>query len=418
MRAFRMQNDFAPYYSEFLHGFVKGLQLGVQEEGWFQMPTRYDMGIIGALLVNKTPNLRNLTLPAGQFSLKPIVDLISRDPSLISNLESLFIESNVEDADWDIVTLEKFLTSPQLRHSLFQYGNLLDKSFPSTWKPKTLSAQNLAFHHCHIDGGAIQKLMKACKKVKSLTVRNFTEDPRDSRPPTKGVTQFDAAQGLKAALLHKNTLEEFHLEYDEYSAKRPKIGTFRDFSALEKIVISHSIVPPHPTFCRSLKELNFTDCKTSVREVVKNIAADCKKGLYPEFTKFRVLSLDITAPIKLPGQRIPPGQTPEECFHSIRDMFKNTKVDFEILPYRMPEFDDYDFDGEDSELSEDYEDYEEYPPGLAGLLGGLGGGARRGPMPPQLLEMMMRRAMQDPDFAHLAPRGGDDDDEWMSDDEE
>ncbi|KAJ5120004.1 hypothetical protein N7448_010673 [Penicillium atrosanguineum] len=414
---FRAQAGIGPEYSEFLHGLIKDLQLGDQEKSWVQILKNCDLGIIGALLVNKTPNLRDLHLPAGQFSIKPIVDLISRDPSLLSNLESFWVESDVEDAGWDIATFEKLLTSPHLIHPTFEYGNLLDKSFPSTWKPQTLSAQELVFHHCHIDGGAIQKFMKACKKVKSLIVQNFSVDPQDGRPPTKGMTQFDAAQGLKAALLHKNTLEHFHLEYDEYSAKRPKIGSFRDFTALDMIFISHSIVPPHPTFCRSLKELHFTDCNTSVREVVKNIAADCKKGLYPEFTKFRVLSRDITAPIKLPGQRVPQGQTPEQCFRSIQDMFKGTKVDFQIVPYEMPDFDDYDSD------TEDYEDDEEYPPGLAGLLGGLrgpggGGGTGRGPMPPQLLDMIMQRAMQDPEFAHLAPRGGDNDDEWMTDGED
>jgi len=114
------------------------------------------------------------------------------------------------------------------------------------------------------------------------------------------------------------------------------------------------LLPPHPQFPQSLRTLHITDCNSSIRNMVQNIAKDCKNGLYPKFTDFKVLAMDITRPIKLPGQRIPPGQTPEQCFLSLRDMFKGTTVDFHIMPYNLPGFDDYD----DSDL--DYEDYEEY----------------------------------------------------------
>jgi hypothetical protein len=149
--------------------------------------------------------------------------------------------------------------------------------------------------------------------------------------------------------------------------------------------------------------------------LTQNIAADCKNGLYPKLTHIKVFAIDITQPIKLPGQRIPEGKTPEQCFLALKDMFKGTNVNFRILPYELPDFDDYDdldleYD-EDLGFEEDYLEpgFEEHQPGT---------GPGSGPIPPRLLDLLMQRAMMDPEFAHLRPDEGSDGDSWETDDDD
>ncbi|KAJ5912001.1 uncharacterized protein N7473_001304 [Penicillium subrubescens] len=397
--------------SEFFKGAIQDLQLADQEEAWISAMEKSDLGVFGALLVNKTPNLRGLHLPGGQFSMKPFTHLFSRNPSFLSDLESLWIECEDEFSGYNIASYQEFLTLPKLVFPTFENGDLLDASFPSTWAPGTLMTEQVAFHRCHIDAGSIRKFMRACKKLKSFTYQNFSLDPHDQRTPsTRATAEFNAAQAHEAALLHKNTLEHFHLEFardpwdfenpEEYLSSRVKIGSFRDFVVLETIFLPHALLPPHPQFPRSLKTLHITDCNSSIRDLVQNIAIDCKNGLYPDFTDFKVLAIDITRPIKLSGQRIPPGKTPEQCFLSLQGLFKGTKVDFQILPYKIPDFDEYD----DSDL--DYEDYEEYP---------LGAGVPGMDRMPGLFDLIMQRALQDPDFTNLRSHAASDN-SWETDD--
>lgn len=94
--------------------------------------------------------------------------------------------------------------------------------------------------------------------------------------------------------------------------------------------------------------------------MVGNIAVDCQKGLYPNLTEFKVFSTDVNEPVKLPGQRIPDGKTPEQCFTSLRNLFRDTKVDFELLGYRqkrgLGDYDEYEGYGNDeSYYDQDYE---------------------------------------------------------------
>ena len=272
-----------------------------------------------------------------------------------------------------------------------------------------MNTEYVAFHLCHVDADAIQKFTKACKALKSFVYQNFTLNPEEARGPSPGApAEFTATQLHEALLLHKDTLETFHLEFSrdpweienvqEYLNTRVKIGSFGDFRALQTITIPHALLPQHPQFPSSLKKLRITDCNSSIRNMVQNIAKDCKAGLYPSFTDFKVLAIDITAPIKFPGQRVPLGKSPEQCFRGLQDLFKKTIVDFQISPYKLPdlpdldEFDDLGLDDEDF----DEDDFEfQLPPRLGGS---------NGPMPQALLDMLMQRAMQDPDFAHL--RGG------------
>lgn len=396
---------------------IKDLRLGDQEKTWVGAMESSDLSVFAALLANKTPNLRGLHLPGGQMFMKPVSQLFTRDSSFLSNLESLWIECDDEYAGYPIASYHELVTLPKLVSMTFEFGDLVDAKFPSTWAPGTLSAKHVVFHHCHVDAGAIQKLMQACKKLESFTFQNFSLDPHDRRTPMPGTApQFNAAQSLEAALLHKETLEHFHVEFardpweienlDAYLSSRVKVGSFRNFAVLESIFIPHALLPPHPQFPRSLQTLHITDCNSSIHEMVQKIAKDCKNGLYPDFEDFKVLAIDITSPIKLPGQRIPQGKTPEQCFLGLRDLFKGTKVDFQILPYKLPDFDDYGYGDSDLEDEDAYEYQlgEGGPPGM-----GLPG--------PGILNLLLQRAMQDPDFAHLVPNAASDD-SWETDDDE
>jgi hypothetical protein len=382
---------------------IKDLQLGDQESIWITAMKSSELSVLSALLVNKTPNLRQLHLPGGQFLPKTFTPLFGRDPSFLCNLERFWIECEDEFEGYNIADYERFLTFPKLTFLTFERGDLTGARFPSTWTEGSLSTEEVAFHLCHIDADAIQKFARACKTLKSFIYQNFTLNSEEARGPSPGApAEFNATQIQEALLLHKDTLENFHLEFSRdpwdienvqgYLDTRVKIGSFGDFRALETIIIPHALLPQHPQFPHSLKKLQITDCNSSIRNMVQNIAKDCKNGLYPRFTDCRVLAIDITAPIKLPGQRVPPGKTPEQCFRGLQELFNQTTVDFQISPYKMPDLDEFD----DLGLDEDDDDSEfQLPPRLGGS---------NGPMPQALLDMFMQRAMQDPDFAHL--RGG------------
>lgn len=398
---------------------IRDLELGDQEITWITAMENSDLSVFAALLANKTPNLQQLNLPGGQLFMKPFTHLFTRNASFLSSLGFLWVECDDEFSGYTIAAYQELVTLPKLANVTFEYGDLVDSSFPSSWAPGTLSAKDFAFHHCHVDGGAIHKLMQACKCLESFTYQNFSLDPHDRRILMPGTAaEFNAQQALEAALQHKETLKHFHVEFardpweienlEEYLSTRVKVGSFRDFSVLESIYIPHAVLPPHPQFPRSLKVLNITDCNSSIHNMVQKIAKDCKNGLYPEFTLFKVLAVDITSPIKLPGQRIPQGKIPEQCFLGLRDLFKNTKVDFQILPYKMPDFDDYGYGDSDLEDEGAYE-YQLGEGPLPGMPPGMGGGG--------LLDLLLQRAMQDPDFAHLAPNAANDD-SWETDDDE
>lgn len=413
--------------SEFFKSIIKDLQLADEEETWISAMKKGDISIFVPLLANKAPNLRALHLPVRKFSIQPFIQLFHRNPEFLSNLESVWFESDDELSGFDIAAYEKFLTLPKVTSSTFEYGDLSDTSFPSTWLPGTLETQDFAFHHCHIDAGAIKKLMQACKQLKTFTYNNFSLDPNDRRIMRAGTApEFNAKEAQEAALLHKDTLDLFHLEYsmeipdvddiEQLVSSHVKVGSFRDFSVLETILIPHASLPPHPEFPSSVKILHITDCNSSIQEMTQNIATDCKKGLYPKLTNVKVFAIDITQPIKLPGQRVPEGKTPEQCFLALKEMFKGTNVNFQILPYELPDFDDYvDLDDYDEDLGyeEDFMEpgFEGFPPGPDPDMGSI---------PPRILDLLMQRAMMDPEFAHLRDDedidDDSDDDSWETED--
>jgi hypothetical protein len=405
----RLPNEDAKFFTD----VIQGLYLADQEKQvWIPAVKKCSIGVFAALLVHQTPNLRALHLPGGKFFMQPLTHLFSHNPSFLSNLEFVHIENDPEEyaGGYNIALYKQFLTLPKLILPTFEYGDLVDASFPSTWAPGTLATEQVAFHHCHLDAGAIKKFMQACKKLKSFTYQNFTMDPEPMVPRTinrRATSEFNAAQAHEAALLHKDTLEHFHVEFyrdpqaletiestQAYLSSRPKVGSFRDFAVLDTIMLPHAVLPPHPQFPPSLNMLHITDCNSSIRNMVQNIAKDVQKGLYPALREFRILAIDVTKPIKLPGQHIPPGKTPEQCFRSLHDLFKGTEVDFMISPYEMSKF----LDDLDDDLEDDLDLEDEY-----GLYGPGAPGGRQGPRMPELFNLVNQRALQDPDFAHLRP---------------
>ena len=407
----------------FFEGVVKNLKLAQREEAWIRGLKTSDIGMWAALLLNKTPNLLDLDLPAGQFSLWPITEILNRNPSLLSQLENVGFECDDDYHGYNIGEYERFLTFPKLKSVMFEHGDLDDASFPSSWAPGSLNLTDVMFENCFVDAGAIKKFMQACKKMKSFSYENFNLDPEDGRAlDDSDVKEFNAVEIQDAVRLHKDTLEHFRLDFSrdlwamdspesiqQYNASHVKLGSFREFSVLQTIVLPHAVLQPHPKFSHSIKTLVITDCNCSIRDMVEKIAKDCKNGHYPDLVHFKVMALDITRPIKLPGQIIPEGQTPEQCFRSLQDNFKGTKVDFQIIPYEPPDFDDdLDDDGLDPYDDDPYEfnfhsdDEDEDDDGEFNFA--------EPPRPsqmPGLFDMVMQHAMlNDPDFGPILSRGG------------
>ncbi|KAJ5737743.1 uncharacterized protein N7483_002868 [Penicillium malachiteum] len=379
---------------------VKKLQLGPNEEVWQKTLALGDPSVFAAIITSMTPNLRSLTLAGGIIYDTPFSHLFLRDPSFLSKLTTVKIEGNEEFGGYNISYYEEFLTRPKVSKVLFQYADLWEDKFPQSWTRGSLNVEDLEFGHCRSDKASIQKLMKACKKLKYFTFSSLTFDPRKARDPNPiPDSQFNAPQVLEATLLHKESLEHFQVEFErfpwdlenpvEYVSSCIKFGSFRPFKVLQSIAVPHAYLPEHPQFPTSVKELNITDCNTSVRTMVANIVTDIKGGLYPNLKSLKFHALDITATVKLPDQSRPPGKSPADCFLELQDMFIGTNIHFMICPYRgkrLPGFEEPTLDH--------FEDEDEY-----GYLGD-------GPIPnlnqmPNLFNMVMERALQDPDFAHI-----------------
>ncbi|KAL4943445.1 hypothetical protein BDV06DRAFT_189800 [Aspergillus oleicola] len=381
---------------------VRELNLGSEEKTWMYALERSDLSVFVALLTRLTPKIRALRLAHAQVAMEPFYSLWERDPSYLSSLEQIWITCDGIYNEYDIGTYEKFLTLPKMKSPTFEQGGLFRGQFPTTWTPGTLAAEELAFTECMIESECLPKLSEACKRIKSFTYRSLDPDPPADTPwADLIVKEFSAADAHTALLPHKTTLEHLHLEYmrepwvidgievyAEYHSKLTKLPSLRDFPALETVFVQHAILPEHPQFPPSMEILHITDCNSSIREMVSNISEDVKKNIYPKLKEIKVLALDVSRPIKLPGQVIPKNQTPAQCFASLRNQFAGTKVDFQICAYELPQHDlDELDDGDDEEIG--------FP--------AMG----RAPIPPGLMQMLMQRAMADPDFAALVAEGPD-----------
>ncbi|KAJ0416992.1 hypothetical protein BJY00DRAFT_316404 [Aspergillus carlsbadensis] len=271
-------------------------------------------------------------------------------PSILSRLEQLHITlSDHTETGYSIPKYTPLLTLPRLREFSFEDADLYGKSCPDAWKPGTLETQEISLSHCHCDASGVKKLIKACKKLTGFTFQTLSSHDDSFNARGRGPHEPNAA-GIHAALLpHKETLEFLQLDL------RVKLPSLRDFPLLEFVEIQHALLPEHPQFSPALKRLLITDCNSSIRNMVGNIAADCKNGLYPKFEGFRVSALDITRPIKLPGQRIPQGQTPEQCFRSLGAVFEGTSVNFQIIPHALDMMDDGAISISDDDSEDDHD---------------------------------------------------------------
>ncbi|KAJ5712425.1 hypothetical protein N7493_008893 [Penicillium malachiteum] len=433
---------------------IKALGLGAEEEKWIsavQNCNKYsDIPVYAGLIFNKTPNLRRVVMPGTISSVNPFPELFRQNPSFLHRLEKLGLQGQKPADGYDYASYSEFFALPSLKIIMFDNGNLQGRTCPS-WEPKTFNIEELIFRDSVIDAVSLGRLTCACKNLKVFVLDNFEANAEWVDHPNGG-SVFNAAEAVQALLPHKDTLEYLRIEfargsYDLHNWQRflsscAKIGSLREFTALSDIRLQQAIVPVHPQFPPTLKRLYISDCNSSVINLVRNIAKDCRKGLYPDFVEFRMLAVDITQPIQLPGQRIPDGQTAEQAHQSLVDLFKGTKVNFLIMPFEMPDMDDYE-DGEgweddddddndddddidgfgfDDDIAYDSEGNEIEDPFMDALRAARAGGARRGggrsrrggggiggpnsPMPEGLLQYFMQRAMQDPDFAPFHPSSG------------
>lgn len=407
---------------------IKALGLGDEEDKWISSIKTCDkfsdIPVLAALVLNKSPNIRRLAIPGTISSVNPFPALFRQNPLFLRKLEKFYLEGQKQADGYDYASYHKFFALPRLKIIMFENGDLQSRTCPSTWEPRSLSIEELIFRDSVIDAVSLSRLTGACTNLKVFLLDNFKAHQEWVDHPNGG-SLFNAADAHQALLAHKDTLEYMRIEFSRgesdrrdwqrFLSSRAKMGSLREFSVLSDIRLQQAIVPAHPQFPPTLKRLYITDCNSSVINLVKNIAKDTKKGLYPDFEEFRMLAVDITQPIQLPGQRVLEGKTPAQAHQSLVDLFKGTKVDFFIGPFEMPSMeelvDGYDDDDDDDNGFDDEggEINEEVMDALRGArLGGAGGGGggHNGPMPPGLLEYFMQRAMQDPDFAHLRPPSG------------
>ncbi|KAL2810299.1 hypothetical protein BJX63DRAFT_434350 [Aspergillus granulosus] len=395
---------------------VSDLPLNNEEKkGWKNALKKCDISILLALVVHKAPNLRVVRLPIGHHILERFILLRKSDPSVLASLEQFHITLDDPDySGYNIAKYDPLFRLPSLREINFDEGNLYGKNCPSTWKPGTLNTEELGFTHCHCDISGIKKLVNACKKVTAFTFQTFAVHADSFAERGPGPHEPNAGDIHAALLPHKETLGLLQLDfwreadlvgtvegYHQFCTSRVKLPSLRDFPVLTTVEIQHALLPEHPQFSPGLERLHITDCNSSIRNMVANIANDCKNGRYPHFVYFRVSAFDITRPIKLPGQRIPQGQTPEQCFRSLAALFEGTSVDFQIVPYNR------------DLMLENYSDSEgddfPFPPPFMDA---------NGPDIPAMMAMM-QQAMQNPALAAaLFAPGGDSDNSWETDDED
>ncbi|KAL4915038.1 hypothetical protein BDW62DRAFT_204016 [Aspergillus aurantiobrunneus] len=352
--------------TKLIHNAARELQLDDEVDSWLASLDEGRYSRLVPLLALKIPNLRALRVPHAPFMQGTLSWLCRRSPAFLPKLEQLWmtpcchpLDFGYDIGDYNVLLLRK-ITSPS-----FELGVILGRVFPFSWEQGRLAAQELAFIHCFIDAPGIQKLMRACKTVKSFTYQNFSRSPEEVRPfQMIELPEFDAAEAHAAMLAHKETLEHFHLEYfrepsttlsvDEYREHCDscvKMPSFQDFPVLKTLSIQHALLPEHARFPPSLQRLDITDCNSSIREMAADIASDCRRGKYPNLTEICVLTSDIAKPIKSPGHIVSNPKTLAQCFRSLQDLFKGTTVDFQILPYQFHSHIDDDVDCDFSRLT-------------------------------------------------------------------
>ncbi|KAJ5124102.1 uncharacterized protein N7515_007927 [Penicillium bovifimosum] len=100
---------------KFYEGVIKDLQLGDVEKDWIRAMNNNHLGLFIALLVNKTPNLRSLHMPVGGTDFEPFPVFFRRDPSFLSNLTTVGIESADREMGFPMQHHQELLSLPKLK---------------------------------------------------------------------------------------------------------------------------------------------------------------------------------------------------------------------------------------------------------------------------------------------------------------
>ncbi|RAK84184.1 hypothetical protein BO79DRAFT_232567 [Aspergillus costaricaensis CBS 115574] len=330
---------------------IRDLRLDKEDErDWMSVlkEEEFDYSLMVVLLILKAPNLRMLTLAGGDDLLK----------------------------GYPLAFYEEMISRLQLRLIDIEEAHLSDDLFPACWTPQSLTMNRIGLHLCHIDAPSVTKLLRACRTVTSFTYDNFTTDPEDQPHNLRPVREPTAPELSAALLPHKDSLEGLTMTWNrepwereniqDYVARQAKIGSLRDFSVLRRLTVQQAFLPPQPQFPPTLEELTVEDCNIPVRGLAEHLAQERRQGRLPALKSVKMLAVDITDPVKLPGQQIPFGQTPEQCYTTIKDLFKDTSVDFTILPYPdCPQNIAGDSDLDDYSDDDPYDMTDEY--GLLGL---------------------------------------------------
>ncbi|BAE60835.1 hypothetical protein COH20_001507 [Aspergillus flavus] len=316
----------------------------LQEEALLSDMTVGFASLLLALLLTKTPNLRMLSLCGTAFSMRPLNPLFVRDPSFLSNLEELHLEGDQQNPDYNIATFHRLFTRPRLKLLACDSGQLEGNDIPTSWAPNTLAVEEIRLTNCDLNYNSLKRLIQTCKKLVHFIFLGWSIDNDPTDVWSSSLTlHFDEVDLIEALLPHQDTLEFLGIEFfDSHVPSRleslekfpgGKMPSLRDFPVLSELTIQFSLLTPRPEFPSALKRLTITNCTTSIWDMTHCIASDCKSGRYPELEQIIVLTVDITQLMELDKQNIPDGQTPEECLLSLRNLFKGTKVDYQIEPY-------------------------------------------------------------------------------------
>ncbi|KAL5364471.1 hypothetical protein BJX96DRAFT_157403 [Aspergillus floccosus] len=310
-----------------------------------------------ALLLSKTPKLRDLSLPGALVIPNTTDYLFTRNPSCLPNLNRLCIEGHPELVfSFGVHMYEKFCSRSPVKPLVVRSGMLTERTFPASWTPNSLSLEKICLSFCDIDRKSITKFLQASNSVKSFVWTNWSEDLELQDSLSQKTMDFDG-KDLHAMLLpHKSMLTDLQLQFgklwdiDDNGAylERAKFPSLRDFTVLDTLYISHRLLPPNPEFPPSLEKLIVGDCSKSSRVWTKKFAADCHNGRYPSLRTILILSMYLAQTVMLPGQIVPVGEQPMDAYSNLQKLFKGTKVDYTIMSYdidkrlRDNDLDDYD----------------------------------------------------------------------------
>ncbi|KAJ5082366.1 hypothetical protein N7532_011409 [Penicillium argentinense] len=273
---------------------------------------------IAALLAYGCPHLQQLALPMGGVWREPFLTLLDRDPSFLSGLRAFCVETEEMEYGecYNILPYYKFLSLPNLSYARFTKGFLINSSFPAACPAELPALNELHFRLCKLDRGALDRIMKACKGLKSFTYNKFSLVPFAhglERHRLRRSKKFHATHAVTLANdLHRETLEHLDLQFPPQDIVNAlETGTsfrlyhraFADFSRLRSITIQQAFLPAEITFPPSLESFHITCCKSSVESYVVGASEGSKRGMLPNMKLFKVSALDVDRLVSDPAIR-------------------------------------------------------------------------------------------------------------------